>query len=208
MTAVRGGFTVTAVLATAAVVLLLGAVTCEDPHEGLYIGKINTYAHQVSGHVYAIDEYTILIKNFFYDGLGQDAFFWAGSSVRPSNVGFIVPDEEGKTNKLQPYTDKDIYLQLPNKRKITSIRWFAVWNLRENANYGDIFFPRGFRTALAQADIGVLPAWCRSALGHGRDRGFQNDRNPGLLLQRQRLGYLLLGRPRTAAEQRRPEDPR
>ncbi|KAH7972910.1 hypothetical protein HPB52_018662 [Rhipicephalus sanguineus] len=127
-----------------AAVILLRSVTCEDPHEGLYIGKINTYAHQVSGHVYAIDEYTILIKNFFYDGLGQDAFFWAGSSVRPSNVGFIVPDEEGKTNKLQPYTDKDIYLQLPNKRKITSIRWFAVWNLRENANYGDIFFPEGF----------------------------------------------------------------
>ncbi|KAH8026983.1 hypothetical protein HPB51_000694 [Rhipicephalus microplus] len=136
MRAVRGGFTVTAVLATVAAVLLLRGVTCEDPHEGLYIGKINTYAHQVSGHVYAIDEYTILIKNFFYDGLGQDAFFWAGSSVRPSNVGFIVPDEEGKTNKLQPYTDKDIYLQLPNKRKITSIRWFAVWNLREHANYG------------------------------------------------------------------------
>ncbi|KAK8756168.1 hypothetical protein V5799_001130 [Amblyomma americanum] len=115
-----------------------------DQHEGLYIGKINTYAHQVSGHVYAIDEYTILIKNFFYDGLGQDAFFWAGSSVRPSNVGFIVPDEEGKTNKLQPYTDKDIYLQLPNRRKITSIRWLAIWNLREHANYGDIFFPEGF----------------------------------------------------------------
>lgn len=142
MTAV-GGFSLTAVFVTA-VGLLLGSVTCEDTHEGLYIGKINTYAHQVSGHVYAIDEYTILIKNFFYDGLGQDAFFWAGSSVRPSNVGFIVPDEEGKTNKLQPYTDKDIYLQLPNRRKITSIRWFAVWNLREHANYGDIFFPEGF----------------------------------------------------------------
>ncbi|CAN7990538.1 unnamed protein product [Ixodes pacificus] len=103
-----------------------------EMHEGLYIGKINTYAHQVSGHVYAIDEYTILIKNFFYDGLGQDTFFWAGSSVRPSNVGFIVPDEEGKTNKLQPYTDKDIYLHLPDRRKITSVRWLAIWNLREH----------------------------------------------------------------------------
>ncbi|KAM7304886.1 hypothetical protein ISCGN_014786 [Ixodes scapularis] len=104
-----------------------------EMHEGLYIGKINTYAHQVSGQVYAIDEYTILIKNFFYDGLGQDTFFWAGSSVRPSNVGFIVPDEEGKTNKLQPYTDKDIYLHLPDRRKITSVRWLAIWNLREHA---------------------------------------------------------------------------
>ncbi|KAL3218680.1 hypothetical protein MRX96_031417 [Rhipicephalus microplus] len=88
MRAVRGGFTVTAVLATVAAVLLLRGVTCEDPHEGLYIGKINTYAHQVSGHVYAIDEYTILIKNFFYDGLGQDAFFWAGSSVRTKQRRF------------------------------------------------------------------------------------------------------------------------
>lgn len=124
--------------------LMAATLTSCEPHEGLYIGKINTYAHQVSGHVYAIDEFTILIKNFFYDGLGQDTFFWAGSSVRPSNVGFIVPDEEGKTNKLQPYTDKDIYLHLPDRRKITSVRWLAIWNLREHANYGDIYFPEGF----------------------------------------------------------------
>lgn len=127
-----------------ALVLSIGGCEEDGRHEGLYIGKLNTYAHQVSGQVYAIDEYTILIKNFFYDGLGHEAFFWAGSSVRPSNVGFIVPDEEGKTNSLQPYTDKDIYLRLPDKRKITSIRWLAIWNLREHANYGDIFFPEGF----------------------------------------------------------------
>lgn len=142
MTAMERSAVAAGILVTACLLLLRPALA--DQHEGLYIGKINTYAHQVSGHVYAIDEYTILIKNFFYDGLGQDAFFWAGSSVRPSNVGFIVPDEEGKTNKLQPYTDKDIYLQLPNRRKITSIRWLAIWNLREHENYGDIFFPEGF----------------------------------------------------------------
>lgn len=142
----RGCAPATATLVTVLLLLLLAVqrASSAEHHEGLYIGKINTYAHQVSGHVYAIDEYTILIKNFFYDGLGQDAFFWAGSSVRPSNVGFIVPDEEGKTNKLQPYTDKDIYLHLPGRRKITSIRWLAIWNLREHANYGDIFFPEGF----------------------------------------------------------------
>ncbi|OQR73501.1 protein Skeletor [Tropilaelaps mercedesae] len=115
-----------------------------EKHQGLYIGRINTYSHQVSGNVYAVDEYTLLIRNFFYDGLGQDAFFWAGSSVRPSNVGFIVPDEEGKTNVLEPYTDKDIFIRLPDKRKITSIKWLAVWNLRDNENYGDIFLPDGF----------------------------------------------------------------
>lgn len=42
-----------------------------EEYQGLFLGKFNTYAHQVSGDVYAIDEYTFLLKNFFYDGLGQ-----------------------------------------------------------------------------------------------------------------------------------------
>lgn len=40
----------------------------------MYLGKFNTYAHQVTGDIYAIDEYTFLIKNFFYDGLGQGRY--------------------------------------------------------------------------------------------------------------------------------------
>lgn len=49
--------------------------TKEEEHLGLFLGKLNTYAHQISGTVYAIDEYTILIKGFFYDGLGQGEWF-------------------------------------------------------------------------------------------------------------------------------------
>lgn len=114
-----------------------------EEYEGLHLGKFNTYAHQVTGEVFAVDEYTILIKNFFYDGLGQDTFFWAGSTVRPSNIGFIVPDEEGKTNKLQRYVNEDVTLRLPEKRKITSVKWLAVWDLREHSNFADIYIPEG-----------------------------------------------------------------
>ncbi|XP_076331217.1 cytochrome and DOMON domain-containing protein knickkopf isoform X2 [Tachypleus tridentatus] len=74
----------------------------------------------------------------------QDTFFWAGSTVRPSNVGLIVPNEEGKTNKLQRYVNEDITIQLPDKKKITSIKWLAVWDIREHANYADIYIPEGF----------------------------------------------------------------
>lgn len=38
-------------------------------YKGALIGKFSSYAHQVAGEVYAIDEYTFLIKDFFYDGL-------------------------------------------------------------------------------------------------------------------------------------------
>jgi hypothetical protein len=36
----------------------------------------------VAGDVYAVDETTLLVKNFVYDGNGKDTFFWAGSSNR------------------------------------------------------------------------------------------------------------------------------
>lgn len=113
-------------------------------YQGAYLGKLNSYAHQVNGDVYVIDEHTLLIKNFFYDGLSQDAFFWAGSSIRPSNKGFIIPSEDGRTNRLQRYTNRDITIRLPDDRKIVSIRWISIWDIRGSKNLGDIVIPEGF----------------------------------------------------------------
>ena len=52
-----------------------------------------------------MDKYTILIKDFVYDGNGKDTFFWAGGSNRPGPQGFIVPNEEGRTNVLKRYVN-------------------------------------------------------------------------------------------------------
>lgn len=54
------------------------------------------YVVQVTGDVYAVDEWTILLVKFSYDGTGDDTFFWAGDSIRPGPQGFIVPDQHGK----------------------------------------------------------------------------------------------------------------
>jgi hypothetical protein len=79
-------------------VLTVISATSEDTevYRGKYLGKINSYHHQVSGDIYAVDEYTFLLTNFNYDGNGADTFFWAGASNRPGPQGFIVPDEYGK----------------------------------------------------------------------------------------------------------------
>lgn len=66
------------------------------PYQGKFIGTLNSFHHQVSGKVYAVDEFTFLIAGFNYDGNGADTFFWAGASNRPGPQGFIVPDEYGK----------------------------------------------------------------------------------------------------------------
>ena len=47
-----------------------------------------------------MDDETLMLHNFVYDGNGKDTFFWAGSSNRPSSKGFIVPDKDGRTNVL------------------------------------------------------------------------------------------------------------
>lgn len=51
----------------------------------------------MSGDVYAVDEWTLLLVDFNYDGTGGDTFFWAGDSGRPGPQGFIVPDQHGKS---------------------------------------------------------------------------------------------------------------
>ncbi|KAK6633087.1 hypothetical protein RUM43_012830 [Polyplax serrata] len=101
----------------------------EGPYRGKYLGKLNSYHHQVSGDVYAVDDYTLLLIQFSYDGNGADTFFWAGASNRPGPQGFIVPDEHGKTNVLERYFNKDLTITLPDKKKITEIKWFAVYDL-------------------------------------------------------------------------------
>ena len=65
------------------------------PYYGTLLGRLNTHHHDASGDVYAVDESTIFIKGFTYDGTGPDAYFWAGSTNRPDPSGFIIPDEKG-----------------------------------------------------------------------------------------------------------------
>ncbi|XP_067006785.2 protein Skeletor, isoforms B/C [Anabrus simplex] len=125
---------------------------CEEKeaYQGKYLGKINSYHHQVSGEVYAVDEFTLLLINFNYDGNGIDTFFWAGAANRPGPQGFIVADEHGKTNVLARYFNKDFTLRLPDGKKITEIKWFAIYDLSSQNTFGDIYIPEEFEPPATQ----------------------------------------------------------
>ena len=55
--------------------------------EKILIGQLSTLAHSVSGEVYALDEKTLMIKDFNYDGAGDNALTVAplGCDRTPSN---------------------------------------------------------------------------------------------------------------------------
>ena len=47
------------------------------------VGKLSTRYHDVSGDVYAVDDRTLVIKQFVYDGSGPDSFFLVGRAGSP-----------------------------------------------------------------------------------------------------------------------------
>ncbi|KAL0861188.1 hypothetical protein ABMA27_009670 [Loxostege sticticalis] len=127
----------------------------DGPYRGKYIGKLNSYHHQVSGDVYAIDEWTLILVNFNYDGTGDDTFFWAGDAGRPGPQGFIVPDEHGKTNILERYYNQDVRLTLPEGKRISRIKWLAIYDIGSQNAFGDVYVPDEFE-APAPRTIGPL----------------------------------------------------
>jgi len=116
----------------------------EKPYRGQLVGQFSSYHHQVSGDVYAVDEDTLLLQNFVYDGNGKDTFFWAGSSNQPNSKGFIVPDKTGRTNVLDRYLNEEFTIKLPSQKRITDLKWFSVYDLTTQSNFGDIYVAEGF----------------------------------------------------------------
>merc|ERR1712241_1088934 len=130
----------------------LAAISTNVSGEHVKVGEFNNRAHGIGGTVYAVDEKTLLIKGFTYDGAGPDAFFWAGTQGYPSGVGTILPYPfEGKFFEYEDQSapilsgrfsgDKEITLTLPDTLKATDIKWLSVWCRAFSVNFGDLAFP-------------------------------------------------------------------
>ncbi|KAI1303214.1 Protein Skeletor, isoforms B/C [Halotydeus destructor] len=146
--------------------LLLVAFVANAFTEELYFGKKlgrfpETSSHDVKGFIYAPDDSHIYVDGFNYDGAGPAAVFWAGTSGKPSQEGFTIPDELGRTVKLGRYRNKSVLLTLPDGKKVSDIKWISVWCRDFAANFGHIDIPDGF-VAPQEHNLGRIPT-----LAHG-----------------------------------------
>ncbi|XP_077296640.1 protein Skeletor, isoforms B/C [Arctopsyche grandis] len=139
------------------------------PYYGRLIGPLADFAHTIKGTVYAVDESTLFIKGFAYDGTGPDAFFWVGNSPRPSPEGYIIPYPEDYVGREPPilnaHNNTDVILRLPMGRRMRDIRWLSVWCRRFTVDFGEVFIPPGLDPPRAR----VLPELKR--LAHGLRSG-------------------------------------
>ena len=135
--------------------------------DGVFVAELRTLAHGVKGKLYAMDEKTLIVKNFGYDGQGPDAFFWVGTSGVPSDEGTILPypftgkfykydDDDAPVLKWYFDETKDLKLTLPDDLKVSDLKWFSVWCRQYSVNFGDLIFPENFsldRTTILTASL-------------------------------------------------------
>ncbi|TGZ47326.1 protein Skeletor, isoforms B/C isoform X2 [Temnothorax curvispinosus] len=151
------------------VTLHLGYARNGPNYYGKLIGSLQEYAHGIKGKVYAVDDATIFIKGFCYDGTGPDAYFWVGNTSQPNPEGYIVPypetDRGSDPRVLEAYNYTDIILRLPGGKRIRDIKWLSVWCRRFTVDFGDVFIPSDLKVPKLQ----VLPEFSR--LAHGLRSG-------------------------------------
>ena len=128
-------------------------------------------AHGLSGEVYALSDTVLEVRNFQYDGLGPDAYFWADTGS-PTDSGYLLPDEVGCGDEtLTEGTGQTIRFEFPEGKTLKDFAGgtISVWCDFANQNFGDVMVPdlSALQTLKVAAD-GEGPALqCRSSGSSG-----------------------------------------
>jgi cytochrome c len=92
---------------------------------------INTGEGQVSGFVTMVDDCTLELTNFSYDGNGIDVRVY-GSKNNTFRPGFVIgPDLFG-----HPFNKATLRVQLPVGKTLSDLDWVSIWCVAVGANFG------------------------------------------------------------------------
>lgn len=111
---------------------------CEATHEK--VGRsveLSTFAHDVSGTATVINDCTIRIQNFTYDGGGIDVRVYAGvGGDYDPPVGFAIsPDIKG-----QGFNGETLTVQLPEGKTLDDLDGVSIWCTDVGVSFGDGIF--------------------------------------------------------------------
>ena len=152
------------------------------------VGEFKNLQHGIGGTIYKVDDHKLIIKEFTYDGKGPDAFFWAGTSGKPSaSGGTILPYPFD--NKFYEHNDnnapiiqgrfngnKEIELKTPPTLKTTDIVWLSVWCRKYEVNFGEAFltFPQTTEDGKAESEPETEPEVVNEVSNH-IDEGYETS---------------------------------
>lgn len=97
----------------------------------------STLAHEVAGTVTIIDDCTLEITGFNYDGQGPAVYFYAARDADYlSENAFVLGDQLNGPR----YTNETIRLKLPENRTLADMNTISVWCVDFRANFGEAVF--------------------------------------------------------------------
>ncbi|WOH36004.1 DM13 domain-containing protein [Thalassotalea fonticola] len=112
--------------------------TCDSDHPMVgYSGAFATFAHDVSGNATIIDNCTIEISNFTYDGGGPEVYIYAAKNHQYSGNGaFII----SKKITGIVFNDETLILKLPNGKSLDDLTGISVWCVDFAVDFGNLEF--------------------------------------------------------------------
>ena len=112
--------------------------SCTKEHEKIgHTGFFSTFAHNVSGKATVIDDCTIEISQFSYDGGGPDVYFYGAIDHEYTSVDAFPMGQklDGKT-----YDNARIFIKLPQNKSLDNLNGLSVWCTEFQANFGQVEF--------------------------------------------------------------------
>ena len=114
------------------------ACTSKSPLVGTG-SELSSLAHGVSGTVYVIDDCTLAIDNFHYDGKGLKVEIYSSKNGdftegRPLSIDLLRP--------TQAYDNDLMILRLPKGQSVETIEGLSVWCSDAKVSFGDVLFEK------------------------------------------------------------------
>ncbi|MFQ3312977.1 MAG: hypothetical protein ACI9VO_001681 [Colwellia sp.] len=112
--------------------------SCTTTHDKVgHSGFFNTFAHNVSGMATIIDDCTIEISQFGYDGGGPDVYFYGAKEHQYSSAQAFPL---GQQINGQIYSNDSIIIKLPQNKSLDDLTGLSVWCVDFSANFGQMEF--------------------------------------------------------------------
>jgi len=88
------------------------------------LGELSNQAHGIAGRVHYVDERTLRVSGFRYDGTGPDAFFYVGRDGKPNGVdGVLIQYPYGTPTPLREAEGDFVTLTLPEGIVASEVKW-------------------------------------------------------------------------------------
>ena len=117
---------------------------CDATHPKIgQVAEFDGFSHQVAGLAMIIDDCTIRVDNFFFDGAGIDVRFYGGLGGDYLD-GFSMSEEDIRRSLpgdgTLAYNGETVFAQLPEGRTFDELDGISVWCVPVSQSFGDGLF--------------------------------------------------------------------